>query len=64
MADSGDQHVHPPQADRAPTPAEEQAAERALPGVDVSNVREHVGEMNQIGANVQGEGEIEPDRTD
>jgi hypothetical protein len=46
--------------DRDPTPDEEAAAERAARQVDVSRVGEHYEEMIELGANVPGEGQIEP----
>lgn len=49
-----------PTADRMPTPDEERAAERAADRVDVDAVAEHYEEMTELGANVRGEGEIEP----
>ncbi len=48
-----------PGADRAPTPEEEQAAERARRDVDVDAVAEHYEEMTQLGKNVKGEGAID-----
>lgn len=50
-----------PSADRPPTPDEEAAAERAADDVDVDEVGEHYEEAMETGANVRGEGEIEPD---
>jgi hypothetical protein len=47
-------------ADRAPTPDEEAAADRAAADVDLGSVAEHEQEMMQLGADVQGEGQIEP----
>ena len=48
-------------ADRSPTAAEESAAERAARDVDVERVADHEQEMNAAGgANVRGEGQIEP----
>jgi hypothetical protein len=47
----------PSGADRAPTAEEEAAAERSAEQVDPS-VAEHYREMSEIGAEVQGEGEI------
>lgn len=49
-------------ADRPPTRDEAEAAERGKDGVDVDEVGEHFEEMNEIGANVKGEGEITPER--
>jgi hypothetical protein len=48
--------------DRPPTEAEEQAAERAAKDVDVAKVGENYEEMLEVGADVQGEGQIEPDQ--
>lgn len=50
-----------PHADRAPTRDEDAAAERAMQGVDVDEVAEHYEEAMETGANVRGEGQIEPD---
>ena len=49
-----------PTADRAPTDAEEVAAERAAEDVDLDEVARHYEEAMETGANVEGEGEIEP----
>lgn len=49
-----------PRADRAPTAEEAAAAERAARHVDVDDVAEHAEEMNRIGADVKGEGDIDP----
>lgn len=49
-----------PAADRPPTADEEAAAERAAGGVDVDAVAAHAQEAARLGANVEGEGEIEP----
>jgi hypothetical protein len=46
------------EADRAPTDQESADAEKASSGVDVKEVGEHFEEMNEIGANVKGEGQI------
>lgn len=48
-----------PQADREPTKEENRAAERAERVVDVDKVAEHEEHMNALGANVEGEGQIE-----
>jgi hypothetical protein len=45
-------------ADRAPTDEESADAEAASADVDVKKVGEHFEEMNEIGANVKGEGQI------
>lgn len=49
-----------PTADRAPTDEEEAAAERAADDVDVDDVAHHYEDAMETGANVKGEGEIEP----
>ncbi|MBI2708506.1 MAG: hypothetical protein HYX34_02255 [Actinobacteria bacterium] len=41
-----------------PTPEQEQAAERAAKDVDVESVGAHEAEMTEIGANVEGEGQV------
>jgi hypothetical protein len=46
--------------DRPPTPDEAAAADRAAADVDMSQVSEAYEEMAERGANVRGEGEIEP----
>jgi|GEM_PF-3555413 len=43
-----------------PTPEEEEAARRAAEHVDLERVGEHEREMTRLGAEIQGEGEIEP----
>ena len=48
--------------DRPPTEAEERAAEAAAKDVDVSKVAENYEEMAEIGADVPGEGQIEPEQ--
>lgn len=58
-----DEQFTPAQADRMPTPDEERAAERAADDVDLDQVGEHYEEMAEKGANVRGEGEIEPERS-
>lgn len=50
----------PAEADRPPTADEERAAERAARDVDIDDVAAHEEEMLERGANVKGEGEIEP----
>ena len=47
-------------ADRPPTADEEEAAERGAAEIDRDEVAEHYEEMAELGANVKGEGEIEP----
>lgn len=49
-----------PTADRAPTPEEEAAAERAAADVDLDEVAEHYEDAIETGARIKGEGEIEP----
>jgi len=51
----------PAAADRAPTAEEEQEAEAAAEDVDLAEVGEHYREMTELGANVKGEGQIEPE---
>ena len=46
--------------DRPPTRDEETAAERAAADVDVATVGKHYEEMMEVGANVEGEGQVEP----
>ena len=48
-------------ADRPPTADEVRAADRAAGAVDVTPVGEHAEEMNDRGADVRGEGQIEPE---
>lgn len=55
-----DETFPPATADRMPTAEEERAAERAAADVDLDEVAEHYEEMAEIGADVRGEGEIEP----
>ncbi|MEO5899495.1 MAG: hypothetical protein ABIR68_05100, partial [Ilumatobacteraceae bacterium] len=45
--------------DRMPTPAEEAAADAAAEHVDVAAVKAHEDEMNELGADVEGEGQVE-----
>lgn len=47
-------------ADRAPTPDEESAAERAVADVDLAEVGKQYRESAERGANIKGEGEIVP----
>jgi hypothetical protein len=49
-----------PKADRPPTEDEETAAEQAAEGVDIDSVSAHEQEMGKVGAEVRGEGQIEP----
>lgn len=58
---AGGEAFPPPAADRAPTPDEAAAAERARGNVDVNAVAEEYEHMTELGANVQGEGQIESD---
>lgn len=51
-------------ADRPPTPEEEAAADNAARDVDVDAVAAEYQHMAELGANVEGEGEIEPRRSD
>ena len=57
------EHFTRPEADREPTADEARAAERAANGVDVAKVGRHYEEMNERGANVAGEGQVEPAST-
>lgn len=50
-----------PSADRPPTAEEEKAAEQARRDVDLGEVAAHEEEMAERGANVRGEGQIEPE---
>lgn len=50
-----------PAADRPPTDDEARAADAAAADVDVDDVAAHYEEMTEIGADVRGEGQIEPD---
>jgi hypothetical protein len=50
----------PADAGPEPTPEEERAAEKAAVDVDLDKVAEHEREMLELGANVRGEGQIEP----
>lgn len=50
-----------PAADRPPTDDEAAAAERGAEHVDVDEVGDHYEEAMKTGADVRGEGEIEPD---
>jgi hypothetical protein len=52
----------PADAGPEPTPEEERAAEKAAVDVDLDQVAEHEREMLELGANVRGEGQIEPDQ--
>ena len=55
-ADAHAAHV----ADREPTAQEEKDAETSARSVDVAEVADHYEEMAERGANVAGEGQIEP----
>ncbi len=59
-ADHQEETMSPAHADRPPTEAEEAAAERAAETVDLDRVAEHMEAAIETGANVRGEGEIEP----
>lgn len=45
--------------DGEPTPDQESAADRGAAAVDIESVKAHEDEMNELGANVKGEGEVE-----
>ena len=47
-----------PRPTAQPTTQEERDAEESRKQVDVAKVRDHETEMNQLGANVKGEGGI------
>lgn len=57
---SGDEQWTPAGADRAPTAEEAKAADEAAKGVDLDKVAKHEEEMMETGANIKGEGQIEP----
>ncbi len=46
-------------ADRIPSPEEDAAADAAAEHVDVVAVKAHEDEMNELGASVKGEGQVE-----
>jgi hypothetical protein len=50
----------PPHADRPPTAEEEAAAERSGKTIDPDEVAGHFEHAAKLGADVRGEGEIEP----
>jgi hypothetical protein len=50
-----------PKADRSPTAEEAAAADRAAADVDLEDVAQDYEDMIERGANVRGEGQIEPD---
>ncbi len=54
-ADANAEHV----ADRPPTADEERDAEKGAAQVDLDKVGEHYEEMEKIGADVKGEGQID-----
>jgi hypothetical protein len=49
-----------PSAGPVPTAEEEAAAERSADDVDLDRVDQHYRDMNEKGAHVQGEGDIDP----
>ena len=49
-----------PSAGPVPTQDELDAADRSAPDVDLEKVAAHYTEMNHLGANVEGEGDIDP----
>ncbi len=53
-----------PKADRPPTEDEETAADDAAKDVDIDSVAAHEQEMGKVGAEVRGEGQIEPTLAD
>ena len=54
------EEFHEPVADRPPTKEEEAAAEAIAPDIDLESVAEAYERQNKVGANVKGEGQIEP----
>lgn len=58
--DRGSERFTEPHADRPPTVEEERAAEKAAKDVDLDDVAEHYSEMEEIGKNVKGEGDLYP----
>ena len=61
--DSGDQMAEEftePSAGPVPTQDELDAADRSAGDVDLGKVGTHYREMNSLGANVEGEGDIDP----
>lgn len=48
-------------ADRPPTPDEAAAADAVAEEIDVNSVAEHYEHMNELGAQVKGEGQVEPE---
>ena len=55
-----DEHPDGVEAGRGPTEAESAAADRARSDVDLDKVQRNYDDMLEKGANVKGEGEIEP----
>lgn len=55
------EEFHEPVADRPPTEEEEAAAEAIAPDIDLEAVAEAYERQNKVGANVKGEGQIEPE---
>ncbi|MCU1359414.1 MAG: hypothetical protein JWN99_703 [Ilumatobacteraceae bacterium] len=60
-SDAGRDGFTPPVADRPPTAEEAAAADRAAADIDLEVVAEQYEGMIERGANVQGEGQVEPD---
>lgn len=52
-----------PAADRPPTSEEERVAEDVAADVDLDRVAEHYEDAMELGAQVRGEGQVEPERT-
>ena len=55
------EEFHEPVADRPPTKEEEEAAEAIAAEIDIETVAEHYDRQNKIGADVKGDGQIEPE---
>ena len=58
---SAPEEFHEPVADRPPTKDEEEAAEAIAEEIDIESVAAAYDRQNKIGANVKGEGQIEPE---
>jgi hypothetical protein len=55
------EEFHEPVADSPPTKEEAAAAEAIAEEIDVDRVGENFDRQNKVGANVKGEGQIEPE---
>jgi len=61
FAMSASEEFHQPVADRPPTKDEAAAAEAIAAEVDIESVAAAFDRQNKLGANVKGEGQIEPE---